>query len=105
MDGGLTWIEVTHNGLPSQFGFPLVTHPRDPRTFWIIPLNGDDRGRFVPDGSAAVWKSTLPQASRNLLSLLGPGPELWRCAGVGAARSPGCYTSWRDWGEASDRTP
>ena len=57
------------------------------------------------DARAAVWKSTLPQASRNLLSLLGPGPEVWRCAGVEAARSPGCYTSWRDWGEASDRTP
>jgi hypothetical protein len=57
-DGGVTWTEVTHNGLPSQFGFPLVTHPRDPETFWIIPLNGDDRGRFVPDASAAVWKTT-----------------------------------------------
>ena len=57
-DGGLTWTEVTHNGLPSQFGFPLVSHPRDPQTFWIIPLNGDDRGRFVPDASAAVWKTT-----------------------------------------------
>jgi photosystem II stability/assembly factor-like uncharacterized protein len=57
-DGGLTWTEVTHNGLPSQFGFPLVAHPRDPETFWIIPLNGDDRGRFVPEASAAVWKTT-----------------------------------------------
>jgi photosystem II stability/assembly factor-like uncharacterized protein len=57
-DGGLTWQEVTKNGLPSQFGFPLVTHPRDPKTWWIIPLNGDDRGRYVPDASAAVWKTT-----------------------------------------------
>ena len=57
-DGGATWQEVTHNGLPSQFGFPLVAHPRDPKTFWIIPLNGDDCGRYVPDASAAVWKST-----------------------------------------------
>jgi photosystem II stability/assembly factor-like uncharacterized protein len=56
-DGGVTWTEVTHNGLPSQFGFPLVTHPRDPATFWIIPLNGDDRGRFMPDARAAVWKT------------------------------------------------
>ena len=56
-DSGRSWTEVTHNGLPSQFGFPLVTHPRDPATFWIIPLNGDDRGRYVPDGSAAVWRT------------------------------------------------
>lgn len=56
-DGGASWTEVTHNGLPSQFGFPLVAHPRDPATFWIIPLNGDDQGRYVPGGSAAVWRT------------------------------------------------
>ena len=58
LDGGASWTDLTQNGLPSQFGFPLVTHPRDPKTFWIIPLNGDDRGRYVPDASAAVWKTT-----------------------------------------------
>jgi hypothetical protein len=65
------------------------------------------RERFVRRGEAlaAVWKATLPHATRNMLSLLGPGPDVWRCAGVSASRSPGCYTNWRDWGEASDRTP
>ena len=58
LDGGASWTDLTQNGLPSQFGFPLVAHPRDPATFWIIPLNGDDRGRYVPDASAAVWKTT-----------------------------------------------
>ena len=48
-DGGLTWQEITP-GLPSQFGFPMVAHPRDPRTVWTIPLNGDDRGRYMPEG-------------------------------------------------------
>ena len=56
-DGGLTWTDLSANGLPSEFGFPLVAHPRDAKTFWIIPLNGADRGRFVPEASAAVWKS------------------------------------------------
>ncbi len=56
-DGGLTWTDLTANGLPSQFGFPLVAHPRDPATWWIIPLNGDDRGRFVPDARPAVWRT------------------------------------------------
>ena len=50
-DGGLTWTDLSANGLPSEFGFPLVSHPRDPKTFWIIPLNGADRGRF-PTGLA-----------------------------------------------------
>ena len=55
-DGGVQWEEITP-GLPSQFGFPLVTHPRDPDTAWVIPLNGDDRGRYMPDASAAVWRT------------------------------------------------
>ena len=35
----------------------MVAHPRDPQTVWTIPLNGDDRGRFMPDGAAAVWRT------------------------------------------------
>ena len=55
-DGGRQWEEVT-NGLPSEFGFPMAAHPRDPKTVWTIPLNGADRGRYMPDGSAAVWRT------------------------------------------------
>jgi photosystem II stability/assembly factor-like uncharacterized protein len=55
-DGGRQWEEITP-GLPSQFGFPMAAHPRDPLTAWTIPLNGDDRGRFMPDASAAVWRT------------------------------------------------
>lgn len=55
-DGGRQWEEITA-GLPSQFGFPMAAHPRDPLTVWTIPLNGDDRGRFMPDASAAVWRT------------------------------------------------
>ncbi len=55
-DGGLTWEEITA-GLPSSFGFPMAAHPRDPATTWVIPLNGDDAGRYMPDGKAAVWRT------------------------------------------------
>jgi photosystem II stability/assembly factor-like uncharacterized protein len=55
-DGGRQWDEITA-GLPSQFGFPMVAHPRDPKTVWTIPLNGDDRGRYMPDASTAVWRT------------------------------------------------
>lgn len=55
-DGGRAWDDITP-GLPSQFGFPMVAHPRDPATVWVVPLNGDDRGRYMPDGSAAVWRT------------------------------------------------
>ena len=55
-DGGRQWTDITP-GLPSQFGFPLAVHPHDPATIYVIPLNGDDRGRHMIDGSAAVWRS------------------------------------------------
>lgn len=55
-NGGQTWQWI-NEGLPSTFGFPLVVHPHDPNTIYVIPLNGDDRGRFMPEGAAAVWRS------------------------------------------------
>lgn len=63
------------------------------------------RERYARRNTAleAEWKATLPQASRILLSLLGPGPKLGRCAGAAASGTPGCYTTWREWGEALDR--
>jgi photosystem II stability/assembly factor-like uncharacterized protein len=55
-DGGAAWQDIS-TGLPSHFGFPIAVHPHDPLTVWTVPLNGDDQGRFMPDGSAAVWRS------------------------------------------------
>ncbi len=56
-DGGRRWdsIEV---GLPSSFGFPAAAHPRDPDTLFLVPLNGDIAGRFMPDARVAVWRTT-----------------------------------------------
>jgi len=51
-----------------------------------------------------VWKEQMPQVSRAMVSLLGPGPEVWKCAGKAASAAPGCETTWRDWSEARDRT-
>jgi photosystem II stability/assembly factor-like uncharacterized protein len=55
-DGGRSW-ESIEAGLPSTFGFPAATHPRDPATLFLVPLNGDSLGRYVPDGKAAVWRT------------------------------------------------
>jgi photosystem II stability/assembly factor-like uncharacterized protein len=55
-DGGHNWDWIT-DGLPSTFGFPMAVHPRDPQTIYTIPLNGDSKGRFMPEGAAAVWRS------------------------------------------------
>lgn len=55
-DGGRSWQEITE-GLPTNYGFPIAVHPRDPETLWVLPLNGDMAGRFPPDAAAAVWRS------------------------------------------------
>jgi photosystem II stability/assembly factor-like uncharacterized protein len=55
-DGGRHWTSI-EAGLPSSFGFPAVAHPRDPDTLFLLPLNGDQAGRFMPDGAAAVWRT------------------------------------------------
>ena len=55
-DGAASWTEIT-GALPSEFGFPIGAHPRDPSTAWVVPLNGADKGRFVPGAQAAVWRT------------------------------------------------
>jgi len=54
--GGRQWVSI-QAGLPSGFGFPAAAHPRDPDTVFLLPLNGDTAGRFMPDAQAAVWRS------------------------------------------------
>ncbi|MBO9433738.1 exo-alpha-sialidase [Ruegeria sp. R13_0] len=55
-DGGRSWDNIS-DGLPSTFGFPIRVHPRDPKTIWTLPLNGDSVGRYPPNAAAAVWRS------------------------------------------------
>lgn len=55
-DGGREWHSI-ESGLPSSFGFSAAVHPRDPATLFLLPLNGDTAGRYVPEAKAAVWRS------------------------------------------------
>jgi photosystem II stability/assembly factor-like uncharacterized protein len=55
-DGGATWEEITGT-LPSDFGFVVGAHPRDPSTAWVIPLEPPEQGRTMPAGRAAVWRT------------------------------------------------
>lgn len=54
-DGGDSWLDIAP-GLPSEFGFPVVAHPRDPDTAYLFPLS-DASGRWPEDGQALVWRS------------------------------------------------
>lgn len=55
-DGGRNWQSI-EDGLPSSFGFPAAAHPRDADTLYLLPLNGDSVGRYVPEAKAAVWRT------------------------------------------------
>jgi hypothetical protein len=61
-DGAKTW-ESIEAGLPSTFGFPAAAHPRDADTLYLFPLNGDQVGRYAPDGRVAVWRTRDAGAS------------------------------------------
>jgi photosystem II stability/assembly factor-like uncharacterized protein len=52
-DQGETWNDI-HEGLPSPFGFPLVTDPADPESAFLIPMTGAE-DRVVPGGSLGVY--------------------------------------------------
>jgi photosystem II stability/assembly factor-like uncharacterized protein len=55
-DGGREWRSI-EAGLPTSFGFPAATHPRDPETLYFLPLNGDSAGRYPPDAKVAVYRT------------------------------------------------
>ncbi|MDP9445072.1 MAG: exo-alpha-sialidase [Actinomycetota bacterium] len=54
-DGGEVWTSIA-DGLPSDFGFPVVVHPQRPDTVYLFPLGGAEQ-RFPPDAKACVWRS------------------------------------------------
>lgn len=39
-DAAENWVEIS-KGLPSGFGFPMVTHPHESDTFYVVPEKGD----------------------------------------------------------------
>lgn len=53
-DHGRTWRSIA-DGLPSDFGFPIVVHPHDPDTVYVMPL--EPMTRTCPGGAPAVWRS------------------------------------------------
>jgi photosystem II stability/assembly factor-like uncharacterized protein len=55
-DGADTWYDIA-NGVPSDFGFPMVVHPHDPDTAYVIPLESD-MFRSTPEAKCRVYKTT-----------------------------------------------
>jgi photosystem II stability/assembly factor-like uncharacterized protein len=56
VDGGSSWTSIAE-GLPSDFGFPVVVHPARGGTAWVVPLVADGE-RVPPGGALGVWRTT-----------------------------------------------
>jgi photosystem II stability/assembly factor-like uncharacterized protein len=52
-DRGESWTDIA-NGVPSDFGFAMTTHPNDPDCAWIVPLESD-QFRCTPEGKLRVY--------------------------------------------------
>ena len=81
-DHGHTWRSIA-KGLPSDFGFPIVVHPHDPDTVYVMPL--EPATRTCPGGAPAVWRSEN-------------GGDSWNASPAGFRRrrasSRSCATRW-----------
>jgi photosystem II stability/assembly factor-like uncharacterized protein len=54
-DWGDSWQDIA-NGVPSDFGFAMEVHPRDPDTVYIVPLQSDEF-RVVPEAKLRVYRT------------------------------------------------
>jgi hypothetical protein len=60
-DWGDSWQDIA-NGVPSDFGFPIQSHPHDPDTVYAIPLQSDEF-RVVPEAKLRVYRTRDAGAS------------------------------------------
>jgi hypothetical protein len=97
-DSGDTWISIAE-GLPSDFGFVLLTHPREAGVIWVIPLVADAE-RIPPNGKLAVHRSTDGGMSWSRfdsgLPSLTYSAVLRDAAAVDSAQSVGLYFGTRE---------
>jgi photosystem II stability/assembly factor-like uncharacterized protein len=54
-DAGRNWRQVGE-GLPSDFGFPIVVHPHEPETIYVVPILSDAE-HYPPEGKLRVYRS------------------------------------------------
>ncbi|MBI5366710.1 MAG: exo-alpha-sialidase [Planctomycetes bacterium] len=79
-DYGATWRQIS-KGLPSDFGFPIVVHPHDADTVYVMPLEAATR--TCPGGAPAVWRSEN-------------GGGSWRRLAQGLPKAESYFTVLRD---------
>jgi photosystem II stability/assembly factor-like uncharacterized protein len=71
VDAGDHWESVGHAGEPdgvvSDFGFPVVSHPEEPDTAYVLPLESDVYP-CTPEGRCRVYRTTNGGLSWDALS-------------------------------------
>ncbi len=53
--GGESWTDISE-GLPSSFGFPIIVHPHEDDTVYVVPMQGPEF-RAPVGGELAVYRS------------------------------------------------
>lgn len=54
-DAAETWQDVA-NGVPSDFGFPVLVHPHNPDCVYVLPVESDEF-RCTPEGRLRVFRT------------------------------------------------
>ncbi len=60
-DGAESWTDIA-NGVPSDFGFPVLLHPRNPDCVYVAPVESDEF-RCACDGRLRIYRSRNAGAS------------------------------------------
>ncbi|ROO84601.1 hypothetical protein EDD29_2128 [Actinocorallia herbida] len=55
-DGGRSWASIAE-GLPGDFGFAVVAHPRRTGVLYTFPISGTEEGRYPYDHRCRVYRS------------------------------------------------
>jgi hypothetical protein len=96
-DDADSWTSIA-DGLPSDFGFVMLTHPRREGTVWVVPLVADAE-RVPPGGRLAMHRSDDAGATWRELSTGLPDPDfnavLRDAAAVDTADPVGVYLGSR----------
>jgi tRNA A-37 threonylcarbamoyl transferase component Bud32 len=58
---GASWQDIA-DGVPSDFGFAMATHPRNPDCVYIVPIESDEF-RCTPEGCLRVYRTRNAGAS------------------------------------------
>jgi hypothetical protein len=74
-DAGDAWVDVGGE-LPSDFGFPVLVHPQEPETIYVLPLESD-AVRLTPEGRCRLYRSRDGGGSWEPLEAGLPQAEAW----------------------------